>query len=583
MRRRVDCHRAPVSHHAWLGMCLLASLAATWSLPSRAQTSAFAAPRVLEHRVVAGDTLEQLARRYLGDAQRWTDLQNHNRVPSPYRLQPGSVLEIPLHLLRMASASVDYVQGSAQVQRAGTTAPVARGASLQEGDRLQLDPDAFVSVRLADGSTVRVQAGSQLSLSQLRRRGRAGSLQSVVEVEQGGVDIRVPGGADAQRRLDVITPVAATSVRGTQFDVQLGADGSATTAVLQGRVGVQSLNDVQRQQTGMTLPRHMGVAVDAQGQASAARALLPAVDAQQLPRLNEDAQWLNLPLPAAPEVHAWRVAVTADAQGDQVLRNGMFTAPLARFAAIADGNYYLHVRPVDDLGISGLPTTAPLRVKAHPVPPLLQVPAPDAVLPLGQAQLQCTPVEGVHTYRHQIVTLASAEATPAAADFAQPGWQHASTTTCQMDLGQLPAGSYAWRAASVRTVDGVEDQGPFAVAQRFRIEPPPPTPSLDDLKVQTVAGVSSIHWPGEPGQRFRLQAFDQPDGTTPALDTLLDAPQWQAAGLPAGTWHVRIQVQDPNGLTSAFSPPRSVRILPLVRDGSGAPVQSGTGLGVEHP
>ena len=44
---------------------------------------------VIEPSVTAGDTLEQLASRYLGDHTRWTALQSHNRVQDPLRLQPG--------------------------------------------------------------------------------------------------------------------------------------------------------------------------------------------------------------------------------------------------------------------------------------------------------------------------------------------------------------------------------------------------------------------------------------------------------------------------------------------------------------
>lgn len=56
----------------------------------------------IAHRVVAGDTLEMLAARYLGDRTHWTALQRHNRVDNPFQLRPGSVLEIPTRLLRAA-------------------------------------------------------------------------------------------------------------------------------------------------------------------------------------------------------------------------------------------------------------------------------------------------------------------------------------------------------------------------------------------------------------------------------------------------------------------------------------------------
>ena len=80
----------------------------------------------IAHRVVAGDTLEMLAARYLGDRTRWTALQSHNRVENPFQLRPGSVLEIPTRLLRAATASVEFVQGDVRSSRslraANTTA-----------------------------------------------------------------------------------------------------------------------------------------------------------------------------------------------------------------------------------------------------------------------------------------------------------------------------------------------------------------------------------------------------------------------------------------------------------------------------
>lgn len=564
---------------ALYGLALACALAGA---PAAAQHNPLRS-HAIAHRITPGDTLEHLARHYLGDARLWPALQSHNHVDSPYRLRPGAILEIPLQLMRAASASVDQVQGTAQVLRSSAAAlPVAPGMPLREGDRLQLDPQAFVTVRLADGSTVQVQAASTLALHQLRRRGRSGSLQSVLEVQQGGIEVQVPGKPDAQRRLEVVTPVAATSVRGTAFDVQLLPDGHTTSAVLAGQVAVQALADVHQPTPSAQLAPLTGVAVTAEGQAGPVTPLLRAATAQELPSLHEDAQWLQLPLPVWPQAQGWRVSVREAGAAQRVLRNGQFAGPYARFSAIDDGDYVLQVRAIDAQGISGIPARVPLRVKAHPVPPLVQTPAPAGILAQGEAQLQCTPVDGVHSYRHQVIAVPALDTTAPASAFAQPVLQHTSQEQCTLDLRSLPSGSYAWRAASVRTLQGQDDAGPFAVAHAFRIAPRPAAPSLDDLQVNLQAGLATIHWPAQPGQRFRLQAFDTPEGSTPALDTVLDTPQWTASGLPVGTWHVRIQVQDPSGLHSAFSPPRSVQVLALVRDGAGQPIQSGTGLGFEH-
>lgn len=235
--------------------CLLASLALLGAAATQAQIKpAASGGDMLAHRVATGDTLEQLASRYLGDARQWTQLQQHNGVTNPYRLRPGSVLEIPVRLLRAAVASVEFVQGDARSTRAldhladtqsGSAEEAGqvlrKGQTLQEGDRLQLAPDAFVAVRLADGSLVRVQSQSDVLLRQMRRKGRAGSLQSVIDLREGSVEASVPPEqGNAQRRFEVRTPAASTSVRGTRFLVQTDAAGRTAAAVDEGTVAVGS-------------------------------------------------------------------------------------------------------------------------------------------------------------------------------------------------------------------------------------------------------------------------------------------------------------------------------------------------------
>ena len=76
----------------------------------------------------------------------------------------------------------------------------------------QHDNGFIKGVQLADGTVVRVQAQSELQLRQLRRRGRAGSVQSVLEMHKGGVESTVPPSAEPLRRMEIRTPLAVTSV-----------------------------------------------------------------------------------------------------------------------------------------------------------------------------------------------------------------------------------------------------------------------------------------------------------------------------------------------------------------------------------
>ena len=202
-----------------------------------------------------------------------------------------------------AAASVEFVQGDVRSTRslnhladteaaaspAADSQPVQKGQLLQEGDSLKVPANGFVSVRLADGSLVRVQSESDVQLRQMRRKGRAGSLQSVLDLREGGVEASVTKQAQTERRFEIRTPTASTSVRGTQFLVLTDAQGQTAAAVDEGSVAVQS------GQPSTLLKPGQGVAVSADGKLGKATKMLPAPDIASWPALAEDASRVSPP------------------------------------------------------------------------------------------------------------------------------------------------------------------------------------------------------------------------------------------------------------------------------------------------
>ncbi|WP_082615298.1 FecR domain-containing protein [Acidovorax sp. Root267] len=585
---------------AALTLGFLGSLASTCA---QARPAAATTPQgdEIAHTVQEGDTLEGLAKAYLAAPRQWPLLQARNKVADPRRLVPGSVVWIPVRLQPAESATVEFVHGTVTAQtRAGDTpAPVAQGGKLEEGTALQVGPDAFVAVKLADGTVVRVQAQSELLLRQLRRRGRAGSLQSVLEMRSGAVESSVPPNAEAFRRFELRTPLAVTSVRGTRFGVAMGESGQTTASVLSGSVAVQSR---QPETTGQSshssaaaaamLAPGQGLAVAADGSVGAPRPLLAAPDTSGVPAMLSDAGILAINVPPLPGAARYQAQVAQDADFTQVLRHGSFADGQLRWKAVEDGRYYLSVRALDDAGIPGVPALLPFVVKTRPVAPLYQQPAPGAVVASGAGELRCTQVPGVAWYRLQVAR---------DAQFTQPVLDEQRLTECRLPLSTLPVGNYFWRAASLlqlphgpanpgRPADpggtaGQVDQGPFAPPQPFTVADRPATLSPQSLQAQDGDTTVRVHWPAQPGQRFRLQlapandlAFDKV-----VLDTQLDAPAWTAGNLPAGDYLVRIQVLDPTGLQSDFSPPRQIRVGSGISTGSGLPVSTSSGQPVGRP
>ena len=549
----------------------------------------------IAHTVKDGDTLEGLARSYLAAPRQWPLLQARNKVANPRHLRPGSVIWIPVRLQPSEVATGQFVQGSATASHrdsssgssgSGNTAttPVKPGATLGEGTRLQVGPESFITVQLADGTVVRVQANSDLQLRQLRRRGRAGSVQSVLEMQKGAVESTVPPNTESLRRFEIRTPLAVTSVRGTHFSVGITDGGPTTAAVLHGSVAVQSLGD-NAASAGEAPPARnallepgQGLAVATDGTVGEPRVLLLPPDLSHLPSTISDAGLLAIDIPAAPGAARYDAQVAQDEQFTRVVRLGRFANGHLRWQAVDDGSYYLVVRAVDEQGIPGQPAIQPFKVKTRPIVQLYRQPAPGAVVASGgSAELLCTEVQGVRWYRVQVAV----EAT-----FATPLRDEQRLNECRLPLRTLPAGVYFWRVASVlQTADGQADQGPFAPPQAFTVADRPPALSAQALQAQDGDTTVELHWPALPGQRFKLQlaaaadhSFDQP-----VRDATLDAPRWAASDLPAGEYLVRIQVLDPSGLQSDFSTPRTIRVGSGIRSASGLPISTSSGEPVRRP
>ena len=452
-------------------------------------------------------------------------------------------------------------------------------------------------VRLADGSVVRVPAQSEVQLQQLRRTGRTGQVRSVIELRSGSLDAEVPTTGDAHRRFEIRTPRAATSVRGTRFGVMLASDGRSSTSVQQGSVAVQALaatqatanaNATDSQRT--LLDPGQGVAVAPDGTLGAVRALLPAPDLSAVPTTLGDAGMVALALGPQNAIEkiansaypAWatgqkdpknqapvlyQVQIARDEGLRQVLRNGIFAADAIRLPGLQDGQYVLAVRALDGAGLAGPFARRALSIKSQPVAPLYQSPLPGATVASSGATLQCTEVPGVARFHLQIARRA---------DFAKLAQDAPDQPSCQLHTRALAVGAYYWRAASVRLLaDGSADHGPFAAPQPFNVADRPSALAADALRIdqQETSQTLQLHWPAQPGQRFRLQCARDLAFTELLCDEALTTAHWQASALPAGAYFVRLQTRDPSGLESDFSAPRSIYI-----DARG--VQSSDGLSV---
>ncbi|MDB5826295.1 MAG: hypothetical protein JWQ73_515 [Variovorax sp.] len=551
------------------------------------------------HRVEEGETLPSIAAIYLRTPRQWPLLQKLNRIQDPNKIAAGTLLQIPARLLKPGAinARVEFVRGSPTAVSASTTAgatalrkpargaaempapasavaePLTVGNTLVEGAKIQVPEDGYLLLRLADGSIVRILAGSDVELKRLRRRGAgADSFESVIDVRGGKVESEVskqPKG----RVFEIHAPGAVASVRGTHFDVAVGPDGRTGTSVSEGTVAVQGRKPVRgasrdAPRGATTITAGQGVMVEGNGKLGTRRSLPATPDLTALPGEYQDADQLVFDLGESEAAARHEVRIARDGTFREVLRDGTFTGRSVKFTALDDGDYTLGVRSVDADGLAGAEASRTIRIHARPVPPLYQSPTPGARVTSEAAQLVCSEVAGTEVHLQ----------VSSRADFSQPEVDQPGLSRCRLGLATLPLGDYYWRVASVQT-PGL-GHGPFAAPQRFSLVA---TPKVDNLDVADAGDTPTLSWSATAGHSFHGQVAKDEAFKQVVLEADLSAPRWTISGVERGAYYVRLRARDAAGAEGPYSPPRRLRIGGVVQTSTGGGVISGDGEPLARP
>lgn len=508
----------------------LALAAATvLALPARAAEPDFS------YRTVKGDTLIGIAARLLQDPRDWALLQKRNRIANPRAIPVGTEILIPPERMRSKPRPivVDAVRGEAS---AGNEA-VRAGAVLAEGAALRTGPEGFVTLRLADGSLLTVPSASQVKVERSRTYGDSVG-QTLFDLVTGRIDATVqPQGRD---RFEVRSRRTLTGVRGTRFRVAALDDGAVAAEVVEGRVGVAAGEAAD----GVEVPAGFGTRTDATGTPRAPVPLLAAPDAAPVPALVERTL-VRLPFGAVEGARAYRAQVGLDAQLRTPVSEGRFTAPEAKFADLPDGDYFVRLRGIDALGLEGLESVKPFRLKARPEPPPVSGPRDRAKLAAPEARLAWSRSTEAATYRVQVA---------ASPDFRTPVVEQEGLTASELDVSaRVKPGTWHWRIASVRA-DG--DRGPWGDPRAFTVIPDPPTPKVG----RGEGGRLSFEWDGEAGQRFDFQLARDAKFARPLAERRLDEPRHAFELTEPGEYYFRVRAIDPDGFEGPWGAPQRLEV-----------------------
>jgi len=527
----------------WLGAALVCALLLSGT--------AWAAD--LEHQVREGDTLYTLSDAYLEDPLQWQTVAEYNGVANPRRLQPGTTVLIPEFLLRKkpGGAEVIHVTGTTVFQpRFGSAQPLRPGERLIDGDVISTADNGSVTLKLADGSLLKLSPNSVLNLDRLRYNVRTRNAASSLMLDQGRVESKVSPQHQSGRFI-LKTPKMAAGVRGTEFGVTTSAERSSAD-VLQGAIGVAAA--AQRAQ--LVKAGYGGVVQEQDQAAVMVKALPVAPDLSGLPVLINKPM-VDIPFEPVAGAAAYRVRITPADQPDFILYERLQPEARHRVESLEDGFYQLQARAISADGLEGVPAMLRFELDAYPLPPVTLTPLHQEEHGSPDVEFSWLEVEGADAYWLQ---LAADEHFSALLHEAKP-------TQARHGLpNALQAGRYYWR---VRSVQGGE-LGPWGDTRILEFRPQrDASPSAEQQGALLV-----LRWEAEPGQRFEAELSQQPGFASLSAQVSTAEPQWPLEGLAAGDYFFRVKAIDPDGYERRFSPPHRFSIRHYLRDGSGKAISS---------
>jgi len=504
--------------------------------------------RIYLHQAQKNDTFIKLANTYLAKRNDFSTLQKYNLGMNPTAIPIGSKVRIPIAAMRaeLAAPTVLSVSGEANINGEALKA----GQRINERDKLATGESGFITIKLADGSTLTVQSKSAVEIERARLLANTAVSESVVKLQSGRIETNVTK-QHAAARYEVRTPTANMGVRGTIFRAAAEVNGKGISEVLEGNVAVSGMQ-------GQVVP------IDAGFGTFVLRDTPPAPPRKLLPQplltdFVETQTRPELTFSFAPVAGAtgYRALVATDSQFLRPVAESVSATPSMRVADLPDGALFLQVRAIDKDGLEGMNSIKPLKVAARPFAPMATMPMPASRVKSGSIEFKWLPrqnragasksasstdAESLATqYRLQVAK--DAQFSQIVVD--EKNIQSSSHAPKQT----LASGSYFWRVASM-TTSGQE--GPMSEPSAFVVQSSTaPTGLRLDL-----AGQNALRWhTNDVGQHYQVQLSKDETFDSLVQNHVVTSNQMPIEKLPKNTYFVRVRSVDANSTTDSVLNP----------------------------
>jgi hypothetical protein len=311
----------------------------------------------VKHEVRQGDTLENLAQRYLGDHARWIDIHRANPdITDPHRIAPGTIIVIPAQLLRAAEIMALARKVEAKAEPDPAWAPARVGGLLKQRDGLRTYRRSSADLAFDDGSRLVITEDSLVFLREEGARLKGAVAPRPVEIVEGQADLDARPPQGARPEIEILVAGSRTRPRAgedgsAQARARRTSDGAAQVMVYGGSAELEAAG------RAVEVPAGMGSAVPPGGPPgpperllAAVRALAPEPNAL-VDHANPRFQWEALPGAASYSIEICRDPACAEL----VIRAVRLTGNRWQAEALPMGRLYYRVTASSRSGLDGFP------------------------------------------------------------------------------------------------------------------------------------------------------------------------------------------------------------------------------------
>ncbi|VAW03046.1 hypothetical protein MNBD_ALPHA04-1853 [hydrothermal vent metagenome] len=322
-------------------------------VPAQAQSPA--GNERAEYIFKRGDTLIDLATKYLRKPSDYRIVQRLNRIANPHFIPVGKKVHIPFRLLkyRSSEARLSAFRGKVSIVTGGRQIAASKGLDIAEGSQLITSAGSFLTLRLEDGSRISMPSNSKVRITRLRHILLTDSIDYEFALDNGRIRSKVTPFDKKADRYRVRTPVAVSAVRGTDYRTRVDeSTGTAFSETIEGDVDVAAGNDIGIGKA-VSVPAGTGAAASITGDL-AKEDLLSPPELLEAAKVQSDAQ-LQFRVVPSGKATGHRIVVSTDAGFVDIVAEEKVDGAAITLPTIPDGRYFAKATAIAPSGFEGMP------------------------------------------------------------------------------------------------------------------------------------------------------------------------------------------------------------------------------------